>query len=246
MQEPILRFLKTIPTISLEDVNRTASFQKRFDRKYLIPADRIVSLLNSSRTNLLLLQIDGRQSSHYRSSYLDSAEYALYRDAAHKRRLRYKLRIREYRESDQSFIEMKSNGLRGANSKSRMPFSGDIARDISSLTNMDELDAQSYSISALTEYERITLVASDRSMRITIDFDLGAGGPGGIEDIQRDWVIVEVKSAEKSNLFERELWLFGFRPMKFSKYAFALHVAHPDLPSNKWSKAFSILESSHA
>ena len=98
--------LDGLPSIGLADLNREASLLTRRDRKYLVPVS--LARLLVDQNGLLVLEIDGRRSFGYESVYFDTPDLVSYRAAAHKRRLRFKVRTRCYRDTGICSLEVKT------------------------------------------------------------------------------------------------------------------------------------------
>ena len=109
----------TLPALTLDEVNQTAALQTRVDRKYIVQPHTWEAVLASLDSALTVLEIDGRRSFHYSSTYYDTPELDSYRDAARGRPRRFKVRTRRYLDSGTSAVEVKMRSLSGTTSKSR-------------------------------------------------------------------------------------------------------------------------------
>ena len=84
-----------LPGLGLEEVDARAALQTRVDRKYVVdPRTWGEVLATLDRPGVL--EIDGRRSFGYSSTYYDTEELDSYRDAARRRPRRYKVRTRRY------------------------------------------------------------------------------------------------------------------------------------------------------
>lgn len=229
--------LDLLPAVGLADVMADAARQTRTDRKYVVPADLIEQLIE--RSGARVLEIDGRRTFRYRSTYFDTPEFASYLGAAHRRPGRFKVRTRTYADEGATWLEVKLRTRRHQTDKHRVLHHlgddtlGDEGREF--VARFDRVGGVVDRLEPVvtTEYERSTLVlAGDR---VTIDCDVRCRARGGPAALIRG-VIVETKTAGRPGSFDRLLWSFGERPCKISKFALGLATAVPELPANKWHR----------
>ena len=172
---------------TLEDLNSAASLLTRVDRKYLVASSAAQNVVDALTGRALVLDIDGRRSFSYASTYFDTPGLDSYLQAARKRRHRFKIRTRSYLDAGLTFLEVKTRGPRGATIKQRLDYR---AADADRLTE-EGIDfvveclapltgsaqearrtAQSLRPVMATTYRRTTLHLPDDDARATIDTDL--------------------------------------------------------------------------
>ena len=172
---------------TLEDLNSAASLLTRVDRKYLVASSAAQNVVDALTGRALVLDIDGRRSFSYASTYFDTPGLDSYLQAARKRRHRFKIRTRSYLDSGLTLLEVKTRGPRGATIKQRLDYR---AADADRLTE-EGIDfvveclapltgsaqearrtAQSLRPVMATTYRRTTLHLPDDGARATIDTDL--------------------------------------------------------------------------
>ena len=119
--------LDHLPSVGLAELNSTAELLTRTDRKYVVPAVDL-DVVVAGVPGLRILEVGGRRSSRYDSTYLDTVDLASFSAAAHRRRRRWKVRTRTYADSGERWLEVKTRGVRGATVKDRLPHD---ARDVS-------------------------------------------------------------------------------------------------------------------
>lgn len=231
-----------LATITLAELDEHAGLLRRTDRKYVLdPAtfDRAVRALTGDAR---VLEIDGRQTFRYRSTYFDTPTLDLHRDAAHGRRHRFKVRIREYVDAGFSMLEVKTKSGRGQTVKSRMrydrPADGALSSD--ALVFVDDAVGGSPLTGRLlpvlvSEFERTTVVDPGAGTRVTADVDLHCTDRQG-RSVGLDRVILESKSNGGPSEIDRWLWAHHIRPTKISKYCTSMAALDPMLPSNKWHR----------
>lgn len=237
--------LATFEPISLAGANDVAELQTRIDRKYVLDEAALWQLLDAMAPTMRVLDIDGEHSCGYRSTYFDTADFALYRAAVQGRRQRYKVRSRTYGERGPCFLEVKAKSGRGANVKSRIAYD---RRDHQSITDdghdFIEANTGGHDVASelrpvlTTEYERSTLVDPAGRTRLTFDRRLRCTDTSG-GDAVLDGVVVETKSAGAPSAADRWLWQHHLRPVKISKFCTGLAAIRPELPANRWHRVIA-------
>ena len=237
--------VQVLPTLTLEEVNEQAALQTRVDRKYIVRPEAWGNVLTSLDCEPSVLEIDGRRSFRYSSTYYDTSDLDSYRDAARSRPHRYKVRTRHYLDTGSSAIEVKMRSASGATAKSRQWLNSAGAPDGSLLPadavtfvgGFDRIGNKAHRLTEVltTSYERVTLVTGDA--RVTVDRRVAATDVHGRHMDYGDLLIVETKSAGGAGAVDRALWARGIRPARLSKYCTSLAALRPELPSNRWSRS---------
>jgi hypothetical protein len=231
--------MRTLQPVSLEEVERRASLQRRSDTKYIVSSEILATLVERLRTTHDVLEVGGRVSSSYRTVYFDTAELATYRAHVQGRRKRYKVRARHYIEDDLCLFEVKLKDGRGGTVKQRVGHEvARIAEPLQAFVADCVLGA--YGAAAedrllptlVSDYRRMTLVARSGAERVTCDFDLGFEAPGGQTGWLREgFVIVECKSVRANGVVEGLLRSLGTRPVRCSKYCLGVGLTR-EVPLN--------------
>ena len=173
-----------LPVVSLDELNTEAALLTRVDRKYVIEAGELDAVLTglyeSGVAGLRVLEIDGRRSSRYESTYLDTVDLDSWTSAAHRRRRRWKVRTRTYADTGERWLEVKTRGRRGVTVKERLPHDGDgvtgavgaWVRDRLGAAHVHEVDPSGLVATLHTSYARTTLLLAAGAGRATVDRDL--------------------------------------------------------------------------
>lgn len=230
-------------TIGLEELQSVASFLTRKDRKYIVPRSALDSILVEIDKNARVLEIDGKQSFHYKSSYFDTDDYQSYLGALRQRPNRFKVRVRAYRDSGLSFLEAKTRDHRGYTVKQRFDRDGSAAPMLYDsermwLETFREIGpiAQSLEHRISTTYIRSTLVLPNGEGRLTIDHDLAFSSAVGRVLSMPEVVIIETKGTGHPTSADRVLWRYGVRPLNISKFGCGMCLLDSSLPSNRWHR----------
>lgn len=233
-------------SIGLAELVERAPLLHRLDRKYVLPVRDLPTLLAGlvGPNAVRVLEIDGRRQFDYRSGYFDTPDLDSYRAAAHRRRRRFKLRIRTYLDSDLRFLEVKIRGTRGTTVKERISYAGaDTELGAEARGFVDAVlagagirsEQHRFEPVLTTRYRRTTLFLPAGSSRVTIDTGLSWELPGALAVGPLDLVVVETKSQRSVSPVDRLLWSMKYRPCSLSKYATGLAALRPELPSNRWT-----------
>lgn len=231
--------------IALAEIQADAALQTRFDRKYALTREQATEALRRLDPRTRVLTIDGRRSFRYESVYFDSPDLVSYRQTAHGRRHRFKVRTRRYLDAGDAFLEVKVRGTRGVTTKDRVPYDP-VDADHLTVGGWDYVErtlaghgldgslACALRPTLTTRYRRVTLVPPEPGVRMTVDTDL-TWDDGDRELTVPDLVLVETKSGPRPCGVDHLLWDAGHRPVSISKYATGL-AALRELPANRWAR----------
>ncbi|WP_313663672.1 polyphosphate polymerase domain-containing protein [Cellulosimicrobium cellulans] len=240
--------------IGLDELVDAAALLTRVDRKYVLPVDDAVTVLDAlTRTTAArVLELDGARSSAYESVYFDTPDLASFRLTATRRRRRFKVRTRTYLDSGTSFLEVKTRAARGTTLKQRVahdecPTALGAGRTFIGQTlaaeGIDGVPEHALAPGLVSRYRRTTLLLprADGAARATVDTGLAwqLDQPGAHAPLT--WsvphlVVVETKGGSTPSDLDRLLWRHGHRPERISKYGTGLALLRPDLPDGPWRR----------
>jgi len=246
MWSALLHKLSWFSSINLTELNATASYLKRIDRKFLLTEKQFFEVLKWLSWDFKALEIDGKRTFLYDNVYMDTDEYLFYNQHENKIPNRTKIRTRHYTDAwDLAFFEykQKENGItkkfryqfpaseHGTMTKWKKRFFEWVYQ---SLYNEKTPDI---SPSMRTRYNRLTLVHKDGLERLTIDFNIY------IKDLRTKWargknlknlVIIESKSMWKKCKSVEIIESYSIeRAKSCSKYS--LGIVYSGL-AKKWTK----------
>ena len=111
--------LSQMDPITLEQMSGI-KLMNRIDTKYLVDVRRLPALLDKAKSDYFVQEIAGKRKAFYRTLYWDTADAQMY-IIHHDRKLnRQKIRVREYVESNLTFLEIKNKSNKGRTKKIRI------------------------------------------------------------------------------------------------------------------------------
>jgi hypothetical protein len=227
--------------VSLADVVAEAPATVRVDRKYLVDVDVAQEFVDRLPEEFRVLEIDGRRTTTYASTYFDTPDFSACRAHLQQRRRRWKFRSRLYVEDGFCRLEVKARAGNGVTSK----YFHDIEPETHGLPDdraheflrrqLHELGFHHVPrLQATLEagYRRSTLAAPGHAMRVTLDEAVTCSRHGHRVELDPGYAIVETKGGVLPGAADRLLRDLGQRPRSFSKYAAALSLIEPSLADN--------------
>ncbi len=237
--DPPLPALFGYAPISLADMGR-ASLLDRTEVKYLLDEATLAAALAELRDAYAVLSVEGRRISRYRTLYFDTADLAMYRRHHAGALDRYKVRAREYVESQSAFFEVKHKTNKKRTEKQRI-LTPALVTDLRGGEPAGFVAAASpYRSEELlprlwNSYRRITLVSLHAQERVTLDLGLRFDWQGRRAALP-GVVVAEVKRARLSDdsAFIRLMRAYGIRSTPFSKYCIGVSLLYPEIKHNRF------------
>lgn len=228
-------------TITLDEVLAEAPATARVDRKYLVPRDIAQEFVDALPEEFRAMEIDGRRSTGYHSTYFDTEQLATCRAHIQQRRRRWKFRSRLYVEDQFCRLEVKARDGSGITRK----YFHEIQPDAHGTVDGPALEFLTRQLADLgfpevtrlaptleATYRRATLAAPGLSLRVTVDDAVQCSARGHLVELDPGYVILETKGGVLPGGVDRLLRDLGQRPTSFSKYAASLSLIDPTIPDN--------------
>ena len=232
-------YTKQFNPIKLENIDQL-KLLKRIDNKFVMPIEKLSKLLTEVKDDYDILEINGERNFEYHTVYFDTPEFNLYLNHHNSRLNRYKVRMRTYKTSNHSYLELKRKNNKGRTIKSR--------KQIDKITNLTDdhydylkshVSLNGYSLERSVEntFRRITLVSFKLLERVTIDYDLNFFLNDSTTSIPYISV-VEVKrdKANGSSPIIKALKRIKAYPRGFSKYCMGITYMYPSLKQNSFKE----------
>lgn len=167
--------LAGMPTIDLEAMNHVKLMRRR-DTKYVISSDTLPAVLELIKEDYMVFELANERMQPYETVYFDTPELKMYFEHHNRRLNRYKVRMRKYVLSGDSYLEIKFKNNRGETIKKRIK----AEMNVNELNDSNKHFLSTNSPFAFDEitpslwnsFKRITLVSKHRPERLTLDLGL--------------------------------------------------------------------------
>jgi hypothetical protein len=228
--------IQRFPSYALHELSK-ANLMNRFDTKYLLPLYFLPEMLTQLQLDYSILEIDNRRIFTYQNTYFDTDNFQLYHMHHNGKLNRFKVRHRQYLETQTDFLEVKFKNNHRKTIKTRMKIS--VAPNKVMTEEMTDFLQQQLSGTIptslypkqLVRYQRITLANEQLEERVTLDFCLWFQPTGEEFLYALDGIfIAELKQARKnraSPLFEL-MRRNNIKPLSFSKYCMGCCLTYFD------------------
>ena len=242
--------------ISLSEMEGV-KLMNRIDTKYAVALSALPAILEAAKKDYYAQEIDDKRIATYDTMYYDTETLDMYLRHHDRQLVRQKIRVRQYIESQLTFLEIKRKNNKGRTKKKRMAVPGfQLSGSTLGQTKREVWSVEDY-IAAKSRYQwnelsphlrtifhRITLVNKAKTERLTIDMDLTWKNV-----ITRDeksfpeLVIIELKrdgnAPSPMTTIMRDLRV---QPLKISKYCIGTALTTPDLKKNRFKEKIRRIE----
>ena len=238
--------LNNYAPISLSKMADVA-LQNRTDTKYVLSVDTLQQIMSQLAGDYSTLVVNRQRLSDYRTLYFDTPQFDLYHRHHAGALDRYKVRSREYVESDLAFLEVKHKTNKGRTIKERVK-TPELTDSIYGEAAVFLQDTYPYDAALLqpklwVEYSRITLVSRHRKERVTIDINLSFNWNGQTINLPH-LAIVEIKQDgfSRQSDIQQQLRLHHIQSTGFSKYCVGISLVYPEVKHNNFKSKLRIVE----
>lgn len=230
--------------LSLDEMGKV-KLMNRIDTKFVMPSCKLEELLMRASSKYFVQKTEGKLISQYDTIYYDTELCDYYIMHHNKRRVRQKLRTRVYVDSGISFIEIKNKNNKGRTKKKRIGIGSEHLSSLSSDSRTVEFlkDRLLYPIERLspnlrTSFNRITLVNTAKTERVTIDMGLTFENlRNGNKKTMPGIAIVEIKQdGTRPSQMKEILTLMHIHRMGFSKYCIGTALTTPTIKQNNFKE----------
>ena len=254
--QDISHILQTFEPISLAQME-SVKLMNRIDTKYAVPMAVLPAILEAARADYYVQEIDGKRIATYDTMYYDTDTLDMYVRHHDRQLVRQKIRVRQYVDSDLTFLEIKRKNNKGRTKKKRISVPGfDISADTfgegkrTMWSVGDFIAAKSryewaeISPHLWTKFHRITLVNKAKTERLTIDMDLVWDNViSGEKKTFPELVIIELKRDGNVPSKMTHIMLdLRQHPLKISKYCIGTALTTPDIKKNRFKAKIRKIE----
>lgn len=257
----IADIISSFEPITLAEME-SVKLMNRIDTKYAVPLDVLPAILEASEADYYAQEIEGKRIATYDTMYYDTDTLDMYIRHHDRQLVRQKIRVRQYVDSDLTFLEIKRKNNKGRTSKKRIVVPGfDITADTQSklkhknkedelLTVEEFIDRKSrYTWDSVsphlwTKFHRITLVNKAKTERLTIDLDLVWDNVvSGEVKTYPNLVIIELKrDGNVPSKMTHIMQGLRIKPLKISKYCIGTALTTPGLKRNRFKSKIRKIE----
>lgn len=239
--------IRSYDSVSLEEMKRVR-LMNRIDTKYIVRVGDIQKLLEYSRDDYRVQEVDGERNIAYHTIYYDTRDHQMYIAHQNGKKTREKIRMRTYVSSGLSFLEVKNKNNRGRTDKKRIKVDADSDYMHSEETRSflakhawycpDELEPH-----LENRFNRITLVNHGMTERLTMDTGLcfhnySNDRNGSLSGI----AVVELKRDGRTPSPMHDLLIrMHIHTMGFSKYCIGCAFTDPTLKQNLFKERIRIV-----
>ena len=238
------RILATFHPISLTEMDEV-KLMNRTDTKFVFPVALLFPLLEQLKEGYKVLSIKDKRISTYKTLYFDTPDFNYYLDHHRGMPNRYKVRIRNYVESELYFLEIK-NKFKGRTDKKRISLAGfeesfsETAQNFvdSVIENAPKLEAKLWN-----DFARITLVNASEKERLTLDLNLAFSWKD--KNVNFDHLVIgELKqeNVNRNSLFYQLMKSNGFPSNSISKYCVGAVSLNPEIKYNGFKNKLLLID----
>lgn len=175
-REKLRTTISQFTPISLAEMD-SVKLLDRQDTKMVVPAMKLEAVLKRMSKDYFVLEVNDIRVNAYVSLYFDTPDWESYTEHHNGRKNRYKVRYRNYVDSDLSFFEIKFKNNKSRTVKTRIR-KDDLktklgTEEIELLKASTPLNPSNLVPAIWVYYKRITLVSKDLQERVTVDLDIG-------------------------------------------------------------------------
>lgn len=177
MYKEIKEKAQQLPPITLEEMSGI-KLMNRTDTKFVASFEQLNAFLLAVQGKYYIQEKEGERLAEYHTTYFDTPDYEMYRMHHCGKKVREKIRVRTYLDSNDTFLEVKNKNNHGRTKKKRIMVEGVDTLRAEGENVVPFLAKHAWytldDVSPVIEnwFNRITLVNFGKSERLTIDFNL--------------------------------------------------------------------------
>ncbi|MFC1619442.1 polyphosphate polymerase domain-containing protein [Candidatus Neomarinimicrobiota bacterium] len=230
--------IKEYAPISLQELDATKLLERK-DTKFIFHECVLPALLLELKSGFRILEINGHRVMDYENQYYDTPDFRFYTDHHNGARTRYKVRYRKYNQPKATYFEIKvkNNKERTHKRRIKVPTVGQTfsEKEKELITGITGVSPDLLSPKLTIHFSRFTLVNSDMTDRITVDFNVRVTN-GGPSKHFTNLVIAEIKQPRyrPNSEFIQAMRQFGIDEMRISKYCMGILHTYPGVKYNRF------------
>jgi len=232
--------VRSFEGITLDEVaGAKTQLLNRVESKYLMTAGQCRKLIQALSGSYRVLEVRNTRISGYETRYYDDSSFTTYIQHHNGKGNRYKLRLRHYESSGETYLEVKKKSNKGSTEKRRIQASwtpaGFLPEEERFLGAAFPYDCRGFHPVLVTAYDRLTLVSTEFPERIT--FDIGISFANGYQSISYPALVIgEIKhdKGAKNTPAQSAIRSMGIQERSFSKYCIGVSLLYGQLKHNRF------------
>lgn len=231
------RDFESINLSELEEAK--AQLLTRVESKHLMTLGQCIGLIAALDGSYRVLDVNYSKISRYETLYYDTRTFFTYLQHHNGKGNRYKLRVRQYASTGETYLEVKKKNHKGATEKNRIrtsrPTGGFLPDQEEFLESAFPYDYHAFFPVLKTVYDRLTLVSNESPERITFDTNVTFRTEEG-ERHYPELVIGEIKYEKgvRNSPALAALHAMGIRKRAFSKYCIGVSLLYHWVKHNRF------------
>lgn len=230
--------IQSFNRIALADLDQV-KLMNRIDHKFCLSRHILPLVLDSLKSHYSVLEIDGETIFPYNNTYFDTLDDQMYLSHHNGSGKRFKIRVRQYVQSKDNFLEVKLKNNKGWTKKERlgrMNFDSIFgSEEIEFLQKTSPFQGSQLYPKIKSNFKRITLVNNQFTERVTIDLYPGFENQGK-KVVLENLVIIEIKQNKSKDitLITEVLKENKIQGQGFSKYCIGRSLLDENIKKNNF------------
>jgi hypothetical protein len=224
--------------VTLADLDKV-KLMNRTDLKFCLHITQLPAILKAIQDDYSILEIKGETIFKYDNTYFDTPDNKMFLCHHNGRTNRFKIRVRNYVESNLNFLEIKLKNNKGRTIKDRVV--RQEFKPVFTNTEMNFLEQVTPFTGLQLEakigsfFNRFTMVDNDFTERVTVDICPGFRNSEK-EIILDKLVVIEIKQNKSNNpaLITKVLQEQKIRKQGFSKYCIGRSLLEENIKKNNF------------
>jgi len=226
----IEKTLRNFNSHKLTDLKK-AELMDRVDTKFIVPIHLLDYIFDAIKKTYTVLEIDSKRLFEYKNIYFDTKDFMFYRNHHNGKLNRFKVRYRNYVDSNLSFLEVKFKDNKKRTFKTRIKVDATPNKIIQNsnvfLKQAGIEHPQDLMIVQKSGYHRIAFADEYNAERLTVDLNLHFNQPQ-LTTTQKigEHVIFELKQGKlnRRSAFFGVMRELGIKQSSFSKYCVGMAI----------------------
>jgi hypothetical protein len=230
--------IQSFNRVALADLDQV-KLMDRIDHKYCLHRLILPLVLDSLKSHYSVLEIDGETIFPYNNTYFDTLDDQMYLCHHNGNGKRFKIRVRQYVQSKDNFLEIKLKNNKGRTKKERigrMNFDSIFgSEEIEFLQKTSPFQGSQLYPKIHSNFKRITLVNNQFTERVTIDLYPGFENQGK-NIVLENLVIIEIKQNKSKDItpITQVLKENKIQCQGFSKYCIGRSLLDENIKKNNF------------